>query len=275
MADVSAVILARGLARRMREGADTPDLSAVQRRAADAGLKAMMPVGHDQGGRPFLDYILSGLADAGFARVGLVIGPEHDAIRRRYDQEVVPTRLTLSWLVQDEPRGTADAVLAAETWTARSPFVVLNADNLYPTSVLRALRALDGPGLPVFRRDALLATSNIPADRLASFALLHVDRTGRLTGIEEKPGAAAIEAAGPEGLISMNLWRFDVRIFSACRDVPRSSRGEFELPMAVGLAVARGVPFQTIPGEGEVLDLSRRQDVAAVSARLAGRPVAL
>ena len=36
----------------------------------------------------------------------------------------------------------------------------------------------------------------------------------------------------------MNCWRFDARIFDACRDVPRSARGELELPEAVGLAVA-------------------------------------
>jgi glucose-1-phosphate thymidylyltransferase len=70
-------------------------------------------------------------------------------------------------------------------------------------------------------------------------------------------------------LISMNVWRFDHRIFDACRDVPRSSRGEYELPEAVGLAVQRGVQFKTFRAGGAVLDLSRRSDVALVGARLA------
>jgi glucose-1-phosphate thymidylyltransferase len=68
----------------------------------------------------------------------------------------------------------------------------------------------------------------------------------------------------------MNLWRFDERIFDACRAVPLSTRGEFELPEAVGVAVASGVRFRTFPGSGAVLDLSRRSDVALVTARLAG-----
>jgi glucose-1-phosphate thymidylyltransferase len=67
----------------------------------------------------------------------------------------------------------------------------------------------------------------------------------------------------------MNVWRFDERIFDACRNVPQSARGEYELPEAVGLAIARGVRFRTFPATGAVLDLSRRTDIALVSARLA------
>jgi glucose-1-phosphate thymidylyltransferase len=47
-----------------------------------------------------------------------------------------------------------------------------------------------------------------------------------------------------------------------------SSRGEVELPQAVGLAIARGVPFRAIPARGPVLDLSRRSDAAVVADRL-------
>ncbi len=68
----------------------------------------------------------------------------------------------------------------------------------------------------------------------------------------------------------MNLWRFDQRIFDACRDVPRSARGEYELPEAVTLALTRGVRFRTFPARGAVLDLSRPGDVAIVSERLTG-----
>jgi dTDP-glucose pyrophosphorylase len=270
---MKAVILARGLATRMRRSEGASGLSPDQERAAAAGLKAMMPVGADQHARPFLDYVLASLAAAGYRDVGIVTGPEHGGIRRRYETDAVPQHLRLGWPVQQDPRGTADAVLAAAIWIGADPFVVLNADNLYPVEVLRALRELHGPGLPVFDREDLIRSSNIPADRIASFALLHVDPGGWLTGIDEKPGAAAMRDAGPHALVSMNAWRFDAQIFDACRDVPRSPRGEFELPMAVGLALSRGVRFRTVPASGEVLDLSRQSDVADVSRRLQGRTV--
>jgi dTDP-glucose pyrophosphorylase len=256
-------------------------LSAEQARAAAAGLKAMMPIADAPGAvpRPFLDYVLSALADAGYVDVGLVIAPsasedpQHDEIRRRYEQDAVPSRVRLHWLVQPQALGTADAVLTAEAWVGPDPFVVLNADNLYPVDVLRRLRELPGPGLPVFERDELVTLSNIPSDRVASFALLEVDARGDLNAIVEKPGTQAMAAAGPRAMVSMNVWRFDSRIFDACRRVPKSPRGEFELPMAVSVALERGVRFSTFRARGEVLDLSSRADVAAVSHRLTRREV--
>ena len=262
MATTRAVVLARGLGTRMREPDAAARLSEGQRRAADAGIKTMIPV-H---GRPFLDYVLSTLADAGLTEAALIVAPDHDAVREHY-RACPAGRVALTFLVQAEPRGTADAVLAAEPWTNGNPFLVMNADNLYPVPALRALAALDEPGLPGFDRDDLVRTSNIPAERILAFAFVDVDDEGYLTGIVEKPGDRPREN---DQLVSMNLWHFDARIFDACREVPLSARGELELPEAVGLAARRGVRFKTIHARGPVLDLSRRADAAAVERRLAG-----
>jgi glucose-1-phosphate thymidylyltransferase len=261
----------------MRQASAAVELRDDQARAAAAGLKPMIPVGDETTGaaRPFLDYVLSSLADAGFRDVGLVVGPEHDVIQQRYAEVVRPERLCLTWLIQAEPLGTADAVLAAGGWVGDEPFIVVNADNLYPVSALAELRESAGPALAAFEPHELVRSSNVPADRVPAFALLEVDAQGRLTGIVEKPGAEAVSRAGPRALVSMNAWRFDRRIFGACRDVPRSARGEFELSMAVGLAIDRGVPFHAFVARGEVLDMSNQADVAAVSRRLAGRVVQL
>jgi len=224
----------------------------------------MMPV-H---GRPFLDYVLSALADAGITDAALVVAPEHAAIRQHYERDFPPARLRVSFVVQRDARGTADAVVAAERWCADEPFLTLNADNLYPAGVLAGVVRLAEPGLPVFSSGDLVATGNIPAERIRAFALVTVDEAGYLTGIIEKPQSrgAADQAHG----ISMNCWRFDARIFAACRDVPRSARGEYELPEAVGLAVARGVRFRCLPARGPVLDMSTRADAQDVQRRLAG-----
>ena len=262
-----ALVLARGLGSRMRAEDPGARLTIEQRRAAEAGLKALMPID----GRPFLDYVLGSLADAGLRSAGLVVGPGADPVRIHY--ATVATPLSLEFIVQPEARGTADAVLAAEAWAAGRPFLAMNADNLYPTPVLRALAALDEPGLPVFDRDDLVASSNIPAARVQSFALLEVDSRGILTRIVEKPTDADMPSPGEPMLVSMNCWRFDARIFAACRDVAPSPRGELELPVAVMLAVRRGVAFRAVPARGPVLDLSRRADADEVARRLRGMRV--
>lgn len=241
-------------------------LDASQESAADRGLKALVPIG----GRPFLDYVLSGLADAGIADVVVVIGPSSLAIRGHYESSP-PGRLHLSFATQAAPRGTADALLAAEPSLGAEDFLVLNSDNLYPASALRRLHALGRPGLPVFERESLLQHGNFPPERVARFAVLVLRRNGFLERIVEKPAPEELAAAGGEILLSMNLWRFSPSIFEACRRAAPSSRGERELPQAVDLGMARlGMQFATFRCDEGVLDLSARSDIAAVAGRLRG-----
>ena len=274
---MKAVLLARGLGSRMKHDGDGASLSVSQTSAAAAGSKGMMPVGDPStslgaGGRmrPFLDFVLSALADAGSREVCFVVAPDHSAIRDYYDGDGRPSRVRIHYAIQPEPDGTARAVLSAESFAGGDSFLVLNSDNLYPPDVLRALIQLREPGLPAYERDSLVTQSGFPRDRVAAFAALKVDADGYLTRIVEKPGPAYYDAAGPNALISMNAWRFDSRIFDACRRVPLSSRGEYELPEAVGVAISQGVRFKTFRARGAVLDLSRRSDVANVSRHLAG-----
>jgi dTDP-glucose pyrophosphorylase len=267
---MKAVLLARGLGSRMKQEADVAALTPSQAAAAAASAKGMMPIGNGLT-RPFLDYVLSALADAGCTDVCFVVAPDHSVIRGYYEGPGKPQRVRIDYAVQDIANGTARAVQAAQDFAGGDSFLVLNSDNLYPAQVLRALIDLDGPGLPAYRRDSLVTESGFPPDRVIGFAAIEIDEDGYLTRIVEKPGREYYDAAGPDALISMNVWRFDRHIFEACRDVPLSKRGEYELPEAVGLAVARGVRFKTVPASGAVLDLSRRSDVALVSKRLAGQ----
>jgi dTDP-glucose pyrophosphorylase len=270
-----ALVLARGQGTRMRAPKDVT-LDPAQQQAADAGLKAMIPVGLPAGardanaGRPFLDHALHSLADAGIRRVGLVLGPEHDSVREYY-RALQAKRLTIEFVTQPEPLGTADAVWSARDWAGIDPFLALNADNLYPVDVLTRLVSATGPAVPAFEADSL----ELPLARLGAFGLIEVDERGHLVRVIEKPGEAAVTAAGPKASISMNLWRFDARIFEACRDVPLSPRGERELPQAVSLAAASGVRFDVFPARGPVLDLSTRADIATVARQLAHAPVSL
>jgi len=260
-----AVVLAAGQGSRMRRPDAEASLDAGQQAAAEAGLKSLMPFA-----RPFLDYVLSSLADAGIEHVCLVVAPGHGPIRDRYTRLAPPERLSMSFSVQERPLGTADALSTAERFAGGDHFLVLNADNLYPPSAYGSLGTLSGAGLPVFRKSALVEKGGIPEERVREYALAVVDRGGLLRRIIEKPDRAAIDAQGGEAWFSMNLWRFSPAIFDACREVGPSPRGELELPRAVDHAiVVLGQKFRAVPCADGVLDLSTRADVAAVAARLA------
>jgi dTDP-glucose pyrophosphorylase len=261
-----AVILARGLGTRMRRTDADAALADDQARVADTGMKAMIPIG-----RPFLDYVLSGLADAGISDVCLVIGPEHTAVREYYDRTAKPERVRVAFAVQEKPMGTADAVSAAGPVVGASDFLVLNSDNYYPVDAYRALAALEGPGLVAFDRDAMVRDSNVPADRVGQFAIVRIDVDDTMIEVVEKPDAATLASCGDEVYLSMNCWRFDTSVLEACRRVQPSARGELELPDAVRLAQRdAGTRFRVVRMKAGVLDLSSRGDIASVAGRLAG-----
>ena len=259
-----AVILARGLGKRMRERSAAVRLDEAQAVIAESGVKAMMPFK-----RPFLDYLLSALADADYEHACLIIGPEHMAVRNFYSVQAPPRRIRLDFAVQLEPRGTADAVLAAEDFVDGEDFLAINSDNYYPVSALRALRLLGEAGTALFAANVLVSKGGIPPERIFKFAICEVDAAGYLVKILEKPHATGGVSAQEDALISVNCWRFPPAIFKACRGVPRSPRGEYELPDAVEKAMTDlGVRFRVVPCNEGVLDLSSRNDLANVAQKL-------
>lgn len=266
-----AVILARGLGTRMRKADETAVLDPEQATVADSGLKAMIPIG-----RPFLDYVLSALADAGFSEVCLVIGPEHGAVRTYYTETCVPSRLRVTFAIQERPLGTADALRAAAPAMGSARFLMINSDNYYPVAALAALRQLDAPGLAVFDKATLVREGNVDAARVEKFAVVRIGTGGMLAEIIEKPDAATIQSLGTDVWVSMNCWSFDPTIFDSCRAIGPSPRGELELTDAVRHAMTvRGQRFRVICCRAPVLDLSSRADITAVARRLAGLEVRL
>ena len=262
-----AVVLARGLGTRMRASSPAGSgLTSQQATAAACGYKALMPIGEHR----LIDYSLSALVDAGIERAVLVVGPEHEDFRRHIDSLEL-TRLTIDLAVQVNPLGTADAVLSAEAAVGGEPFLMVNGDNYYPRQVLRDLARHRGNALAGFDRATLVAESNIPAERIAAFALVRA-RDGALEEIVEKPSAEVVRAAGPHAPVSMNAFRFTPEIFAACRRITPSPRGELEIVDAVR---ALPGPVSVLAATGGVLDLSRREDIAEVEARLSETEVSL
>jgi dTDP-glucose pyrophosphorylase len=173
--------------------------------------------------------------------------------------------------VQPIADGTARAVQSAQRYTGRDAFLVLNSDNLYPATVLRALVDLDGPGLPAYAVDSLVRDSGFPRDRVMGFAAIEVDDRGHLTRIVEKPGREYYDRVGSRALISMNVWRFDERIFEACRDARHRGAANTSCRKPWASAVSRGEVFRNLPGHGRrPRSVARRSDVSLVNARLRG-----
>ena len=261
-----AVIMARGLGTRMRKSDESADLNEGQSAIADSGVKAMIPICV---GRPFLDYVLSALADAGYTRACLVIGPEHENVREYFRVQSPPRRIRVEFAVQEKPLGTADAVLSAREFTGADRFLLLNSDNYYPTRAFEALSGLDGAGVALFDRDRMIMNSNIPEDRIQKFSVAEIGQDGRLRHVHEKPSNEILQAMGSPLWVNMNCWLFSPAIIEACGCIDLSERGELELTTAVQYAIdVLGVRFTALQFRDAVLDLSSRSDIAPVVDRL-------
>jgi dTDP-glucose pyrophosphorylase len=265
-----AVILARGLGTRMKKADGDATLSEAERRVAETGVKALIPID-----RPFLDYVLSALADAGYRHACLIVAPDHAALSSYYGG-IGLSRITVDFAVQVEPKGTADAVAAAETFAGEDDFLVINSDNYYPPEALRGLRSSSGFAAALFEQESMLQGSNIPAQRIRSFAVARVSSGGMMERIIEKPDDATLAAMPKPLWLSMNCWRFTPAIFDACRNIPPSPRGEFEVTDAVQYVIdVLRQPFHAVTVRAPVLDLTSRKDVATIKPKLAGVKVEL
>jgi len=238
---------------------------------AERGAKGLIPIG-----RPFLDHVLQALMNAGIRDYCLVVAPGASAIRSYYG--AVAERLdghTISFAVQAEPLGTADAVAAGKDWAGDRPFMVFNSDNFYFPATVAALASARAPASVAFERDAMIAKSNIPAERIARFAVMDIDGAGLVRRIVEKPSDPDQYARGGKLYVSMNCFLFTPEIFAACEAIDMHPvRKEYELPAAVQYSVDKlGLSYQAVPTDEGVLDLTGRGDIEPVRKMLAGHEV--
>ena len=90
------------------------------------------------------------------------------------------------------------------------------------------------------------------------------------------PDEQTIASLAEPVCLSMNCWRFGPAIFDACRNIKPSKRGELELSDAVQYAIEQlNEPFGVLTFNAAVLDLSCRNDIKAVTEKLAGSEVNL
>jgi UDP-N-acetylglucosamine diphosphorylase/glucosamine-1-phosphate N-acetyltransferase len=194
---MQTVILAAGQGTRMRPLTDnTP--------------KPMLPVAD----RPLAAHTADAAVDAGTDELVFVVGYEADAVRDYFGAEYRGVPVT--YAVQDEQRGTADAVRAAQD-ALDGEFAVLNGDNLSDPESVAAL----------FSAGPAIAAQEV--EDPTSYGVLSTDGD-RVTGIVEKPDDP------PSNLANAGAYVFPA-VASDWLDVPESERGEHELTDVVARVI--------------------------------------
>jgi glucose-1-phosphate thymidylyltransferase len=184
--------------------------------------KHLLPVG----AWPMVCHPLRKLVEAGVRDVLLVTGPEHLGSfaallgsGRRYD-------CRLSYRVQEEPGGIAQALALAEDFCRGAHALALLGDNVF-LDPLHDLLA-DAAGRP---DHAWVLLRRVPDPQRYGVAVV---RGGKIVGIEEKPRAPESDLA----VVGVYLYPPDV--FSIIRTLRPGRRGELEITDVNRDYLARG-----------------------------------
>ena len=281
-----AVILAAGLAKRY------------------GGCKPLAPIGLH--GEAVIDLTAADAVGAGFGEVVLVLGPVTGPAVEYHVRRVWPDDLRVQVAYQQQPLGTAHAVLCARRQIGDRPFAVVNGDDVYGVGSFCRLREHFETSASEHALVAFALGDSIVGDTPVTRGVVHASPDGMLQGIDERKhvrrlpdGTFAVgdgrqpDTLGPDTPVSVNLWGFRPAIWAELAAAVTSahpyvddhgtvdgatgsdgSGTEVLLPEVVGTMAAgtsgRGPQMvRVLSGQGTVVGVTHAADLPHVRAELA------
>lgn len=176
--------------------------------------------------KPMIYYPLATLMMAGIRDV-LIISTPHDTPRfEALLGDGSRWGIRLSYAVQPEPKGIAQAFLVGEAFIGGESVCLILGDNLFygKMGLDRLVAEFDG-GARVF---------GYPVQDPERYGVVEFDRDGRVLSIEEKPARPKSRYAVP------GLYLYDGTVVERTRELAPSARGELEITDLNLAYLARG-----------------------------------
>lgn len=227
--------------------------------------KCMLPIGN----RPLIDYVVQDCLAAGISEFIFVVSEQSSQLEsyyrsnirlnnylRRAGKEallpsVAPIDAKLNFITQPSygKYGTAVPVSLATDYVAdgESVVVLMGDDFVYNpdgSSEVARLIAATPEG------QCGLMAKRVGAEDISKYGVIRMDEHGHYQEIVEKP---APEDA-PSDMASIGKYIMTKEVIELCARVEESPRGEYELPDAINMLVARGGVAKVVPIVGEYLD---------------------
>jgi glucose-1-phosphate thymidylyltransferase len=211
--------------------------------------KQLVPVA----GKPILGYVMGHIAEAGIRDVGVIISPETGADVKKYIADGSRWSVKTTFIVQDEPRGLAHAVLSAKDFLGGDDFVMYLGDNLLNRGVREAIQRFNDDGKP----SALIFLKEVEEPQ--RFGVAQLDSDGRVIKLVEKPKNP------PSNLALVGVYVFTNAIFDAIARIKPSARGELEITDAIQELIVMGRSVKSEILAGWWLDTGKKDDLLAAN----------
>lgn len=196
--------------------------------------KQIMPV-YD---KPMIYYPLSILMLAGIREVLIISTPRDLPTFESLFGDGAQLGLTMSYAVQTEPRGLADAFLVGEKFIGSDSVALILGDNIfYGQSFSRVLRE-------VAARETGATIFGYYVRDPREYGVVEFDESGRALSIEEKPAQPKSNYAVP------GLYFYDNDVVDIAKNVKPSARGEIEITSVNNEYLRRGTLHVETLGRG-------------------------
>ena len=218
--------------------------------------KHLLPVG----GTPLLQHMLLVLRDSGVRDVAIIVGYLEDKIRG-YFKDGSHLGVSITYIKQEKPSGTAKAIGLARDYVGRNDFLAIYGDLLVGEGLFKSvLKRRETDGSPV------LSTVRVPNPR--DFGVV-VTKGRFLQRIVEKPTEEM-----QSDLVNAGIYLFSPDIFQTIEETRVSARGEYEITDTLQSLVSRGVAVASCEiSPAEWLDIGRPWDLLEANRRVLNRQI--
>ena len=165
--------------------------------------------------KPMIYYPLATLMTAGIREIHLITSPAYLPIFERVLGDGQQWGISLSYSVQPNPGGIAEAVLIGEEFVGDQPFSLILGDNIFHGPI--------GLDIEVAGFVSGAVIWGYPVEDPQRYGVVEIDSSGSVLSIEEKPNNPRSDLAVP------GLYVYDDTAVSRAKELAPSDRGELEI----------------------------------------------